>query len=125
MAAEKAVFELAKVLVREPMDAGELAALESMCRAAEEELSTRLREELTAEDVGDRFTLAAATLGLSLYVGAGSGGQAESFTAGSMSLRRRSAGGTAEAAELLRRQAELMLAGSLIDGGFEFRAVRA
>lgn len=124
MELEQEVYEMAGVMLRQPVDGDGERALRGFCQAALDELGGRLRENVTPESIGGGFVRAAATLALSLYISAEAVSPAESFSAGSLSVRRRSSKSAAEAAVSLRRQAELMLTGYLRDSGFEFRAVR-
>lgn len=115
------IFEMAKVLVRSNLSESEESALKEMCAAAFHELSFRLRDDLSVDDIRDQFIRAAATLGLSLFVGVNAD-KAVKFSAGSVNVEKRSGDASARS---LRKQAELMLTGFLKDGGFAFRAVRA
>lgn len=124
MELEREVFELAKGMLGQTPCPEREKSLENMCASAVDELEGRLRENVSMEDMKGSFVRAAATLGLSFYIGAGCLSETESFSAGSVSVKRRSASDTQAAALSLRRQAELMLTGYLTDSGFDFRAVR-
>ena len=124
MELELEVFELAKGMLGQTPGPEREKSLEGMCACAVDELRGRLRESVAIEDMGGSFARAAATLALSFYIGAGCLSEAESFSAGSVSVKRRSASDAQTAAASLRRQAELMLTGYLTDSGFDFRAVR-
>lgn len=124
MELEREVFELAKGMLGQLSGPEGEKSLESMCAAAVDELKGRLRESVSVEDIEGSFVRAAATLALSLYIGAWSLSGVESFSAGSVSVKKKSASDSQAAALSLRRQAELMLMGYLTDSGFNFRAVR-
>ena len=66
---------------------------------------------------------AAGVLAVALFIGL-EYPSADSFSAGSVTLKRRGAEATKNASQSLRNQAELMLTGYLKDGGFCFGAVR-
>lgn len=124
MELEREVFELAKGMLGRPSAPEGDGALEGMCAAAVDELKGRLKEGVSTESLEGSFARAAATLALSLYIEAGSLSGVESFSAGSVHVKRTGASASQTAALSLRRQAELMLMGYLVDGGFDFRAVK-
>ena len=124
MELELEVFDLAKDMLGQSLGPEGERSLEGMCASAIDELKGRLRENISIENMERHFARAAATLALSFYIGAESLSREESFSAGSVSVRRRSAADTQAAVQSLRRQAELMLMGYLRDVGFDFRAVK-
>jgi hypothetical protein len=99
--------------------------LREMCRASQFELLGRLRGEVSPLEIQSQFVRASATLALSLYLGLEAGGELTGLSAGSLHIERQKSADLRTSVESLRRQAELMLAGYLSDGGFSFRAVRA
>lgn len=121
---ESEIFELALSMVGESLEQERENVLESMCAAAEQELMSRLKTGVLPEDAGESFIRAAAALGVSMYILTQCAAPVESFSAGSLSVKRRSGEGAQAAAFVLRRQAEMMLAGFIKDSGFDFRAVR-
>lgn len=116
---EEEIFVLAKTLGR--VEAGELAALRTLCAAAGQEAAAWLKENLSPEDCGGLFPLAAAWLALAGLT-AGREDGVERFAAGDVSVQTR-AGGDAARREGLRRQARQVLAPFLRDSGFVFRGV--
>ncbi|MEF9971339.1 MAG: hypothetical protein RSF77_02885 [Oscillospiraceae bacterium] len=118
------IFTKAKALMREELPAGTEGILREMCAAARDELSFRLKAGIGIADIHDSFVRAAGTLALSLYMGL-EPEVFESFSAGSISVKRQNRVSSGASVLALRRQAELMLMGYLEDQGFDFRAVRA
>ena len=80
---------------------GQQAALEALCRAAETEMTGRLRDGVTPEDCGPAFVLGCAWLALSGLAGGQCGG-VSSFTAGSVTIREEESGQGRERAAALR-----------------------
>ncbi len=117
------ILALAATLSHPAEEQRELLRL--LCTAAERELEGRLKEGCTAEDCGESFLCAAALLAAADFRSmASAGGDAMSFTAGSVSV---STGGSSEQEKqtsLLRRQAKRLLASWLKDDGFAFRGVK-
>lgn len=115
------IFELAQGMARTgPEDE---AALRTLCQAAEEELTGRLRPGVTAGDCGERFPLAAALLALSGLAAAGAAGGVRRFSAGDVTVEEQGTDAAARAAAL-RLQAERVMAAWLKDDGFVFPGVR-
>lgn len=96
--------------------------LEALASAAEADLEGRLGPGRTAEDCGDAFPCAAALLAAAGLLACRGGGEAERFTVGEVSVA--TAGGSGGAAEILRRQAERMMAPYWRDDGFAFMEAR-
>lgn len=90
-----------------------------LCGLAEQELTRRLKKGLTAESCGTAFRVAGAWLALSGYAAGDGGGL---LKAGDLTLDEGMT--AAQRAELLRRQAELLLAPFIKDEGFAFLGVR-
>ena len=104
------------------VDGGQEEALELLCRAAQTELAGRLQDGGRPEDCREAFALACAWLALA-GLAAGTGGAAESFTAGDLSIRTRSGADADQRAAALRLQAETVLGPYLKDRGFAFQGV--
>lgn len=121
---DKDIFEKAKIVYREGLTSENESALYEMCCAARAELERRLRDGTEVAAIYDEFVRAAGVLAVSLFVGLDCAG-AESFTAGSVTLKRGGSSSAKKAAASLRSQAELMLAGYLRDDAFRFGTVRA
>jgi hypothetical protein len=109
----------AEALLGGGADAEKRTALGAVCPSALAQLTARLLDGMTPEDVGDVFVTACAMLALSMCAESGSG-DISSFSAGSVSVTKRR-GGTAAA---MRCQAEELLRGYISDGGFAFTGVR-
>ena len=124
MDTDKDILEKAKTVYRETLSAAEESALYEMCLAAHAELERRLKDGVSVESIYDEFVRAAGVLAAAMFVSLDCTG-ADSFTAGSVTLKRGGASSAKRAAASLRSQAELMLAGYLRDGAFCFGAVRA
>ena len=124
MDTDKDILAKAKSVYRETLSTAEESALYEMGLAAHAELERRLRDGVTVESIYDEFVRAAGVLAASMFVSLDCAG-ADSFTAGSVTLKRGGASSARKAAASLRSQAELMLAGYLRDGAFCFGAVRA
>lgn len=101
----------------------EVPVLEALVSAAEAELAGRLGSETSPEDCGDAFLCAAALLAAAGLLACRTGGDVEQFTVGEISLRSGS-GGSGGGAEILRRQAERLMAPYWTDDGFAFLEVR-
>lgn len=110
------VVKLAGVLGKRGEDEEELRVL---CGAAVEELKGLLREDVTPEDCGEVFPLAAAWMALGAAEISGDG--VESFTAGEVSIRKKDG---LERRAALRLQAMEVMKPWLRDTGFVFRGVR-
>ncbi len=123
METDKVVFEKAKTVYREELTGTDESALFEMCLAARAELERRLNDGVDMTAIYDTFVRAAGVLAVSMFVALDCAG-AESFTAGSVTLKRGGSYGAKKAAASLRAQAELMLAGYLRDGAFCFGTVR-
>lgn len=120
----QAILVKAKAALGGEQSEGASALLGEMCEAAHFELGSRLREGVSVSDIYEQYIKAAGILAVSMFVGLRPS-EAESFTAGSVSMRLQSAREVCERARLLRTQAELMLAGYLKEQGFRFEAVRS
>ena len=88
--------------------------------AAEEELLFRLKKDVDVKSIEQLFIAAAAMLAASMYAGA-AGQEVKAYTAGEVSVEY--SGSAAADSEALRKRAELILAGYITDGGFEFMGV--
>ena len=94
--------------------------LRLLCAAACEVLDGLLRDGITPEDCGGRYPLAAAWMAADWVRDCGGGAEITALTAGDMSVRRESGGGSGK---LSGRAMELM-APYIRDTGFVFRGVR-
>lgn len=119
---DKDIFEKAKIVYREELTGDDESTLYEMCRAARAEFEKRLRDGVDMTAIYDEFVRAAGVLAVSMFVALDCAG-AESFTAGSVTLKRGGSYGAKKAASSLRSQAELMLAGYLRDSAFCFGTV--
>lgn len=100
--------------------------LKSLCRAAEQALTARLRAGVQVDDCYDSFVCAAALLAVSFVPGPSqTGRQVRSFTVGEVSVTAAAAEDTGASA-CLRTQAELLMAPYCVaaEGGFAFTGVR-
>ncbi len=121
-----ALQETVLTLARELSGAGEAeeALLELLCQAAEQRWNKRLRPGVTAEDCGEVFPCAAAFTAAADLAAARGGDGVSGFTAGSVSVRIRSAAESCALAESLRRTAERLMAPFAAPEDFCFRGVR-
>ncbi len=121
-----ALQETVLTLARELSGAGEAeeALLELLCQAAEQRWNKRLRPGVTAEDCGKAFPCAAAFTAAADLAAARGGDGVSGFTAGSVSVRIRSAAESCALAESLRRTAERLMAPFAAPEDFCFRGVR-
>lgn len=116
------IFEKAKSLLGDA-DANEVVLMEA-AQAANAELSARLKDGISPEEIRELFISAAGVLTLSAYSQLGDASDISSFKAGDISVSRRGAGAVRSSAQALRQQAENMLFGYIEDRSFGFRAVR-
>jgi hypothetical protein len=100
--------------------AEESDTLRLLCESAVEELTGMLREDVTGEDCGGAFRLAAAWMALA-ELGLTQDDGVESFTAGEVSIKK--GDGQARRAAL-RLQARQVMRPYLKDEGFVFRGVK-
>lgn len=121
-----ALQETVLTLARELSGAGEAeeALLELLCQAAEQRWNKRLRPGVTAENCGEVFPCAAAFTAAADLAAARGGDGVSGFTAGSVSVRIRSAAESCALAESLRRTAERLMAPFAAPEDFCFRGVR-
>ena len=113
------ILSYAARLAGEQADQTLLAAL---CAAAESELRARLREGVSAEELGATFQIAAGVLAVSMYCAMEHPERVRDFKAGSVSVHY---GGAESTPESLRTAAEALLSAYLTDRGFDFRGVGA
>lgn len=123
MAISDEAFTKARLLVKEELSSEEETVLAELCAMACDELKGRLKEKVSISEIHDSFIRSAATLALAMFLETETR-QVQSFSAGSLRISRRDTGQARPSADLLRRQAELMLLGFLEDRGFGFKAVR-
>lgn len=100
------------------------AALGPLSAAAGTELENRLRADVSAETLGERFDTAASLLALSLFVQTNGADGAGSVKAGRVTVSGASGTQRTFSAAALRREAETLLSDCLTDREFSFRGVR-
>lgn len=123
MALTDEIYQMAAVLA--PGQADE-TVLKSLCRAAEQAVTARLRPSVTAQDCRDSFVYAAALIAVS-YLPSGVQGtqQVRSFSVGDVSVTAADTAAVSGASACLRTQAELLMAPYCTSsGGFAFLGVR-
>ena len=101
----------------------EMPLLTALCTAAVDEVTRRLRPDVSVEDCGDTFLCAATMIAAAGMMSCRSGGDVEQFSAGDVSLRTGSGDGCAAAASLRRHAAEMMEP-YWEDDGFAFAGVK-
>ena len=107
-------------LLAGPLESEQTEMLTALCSAATASLTARLKEGLQPEDCKADFIAAASLFALAALNGVKAAGGVEQFTAGDLTVRR--ASGSDAASNVLRNQAELMIAPYLQDR-FSFRGV--
>ena len=122
MAFEQEIFDKALMFVRMELSESQKSLLREMCLCADDELTNRLKNDVSKELIKDQYIRAAGALAASLLL-EGEGDKPEAVSAGHISIRRGKS--SKSAADILRRQAELMLTGYIGDDGFAFRTVRS
>lgn len=95
--------------------------LGTLCGAAQQELTGMLRDGVKPEDCPEVFALAGAWLALAGLEVSRSAGQAQSFSAGDVTVH---SGNSGEKARQLREQAKRLMAGWTGDNSFLFYGVR-
>ncbi|MBQ3405393.1 MAG: hypothetical protein IJG63_08275 [Oscillospiraceae bacterium] len=120
MAIADEVYEIAASLTGS--DSEHLADL---CSAALAELTGRLRAGVSQEDCREALVQAAALLTMSMHSAAAMGADGvESYSAGDVSVKRKSSAELSAYARGLREQAEMIMAPYTDDRGFAFKGVR-
>lgn len=114
------IYEMAAQAVS-PSEA-EQSQLDTLCTAAEAELTGQLRDGITAEVCGSIFIFAAALIAASEMMLLRSVNEVEQFTAGEVSIR--SGQDKAAAAASLRQQAKALMAPFSDDSSFAFMGVQ-
>ena len=105
------------------VDDSQQAALEALCRAAETEMTGRLRDGVSPEDCGPAFLLAVALTAVEELEGAaGDDRSVTSFTAGDLTIHRETGGGRSAGSR--GQLAQELLSPWLGETGFCFRGVR-
>ena len=96
-----------------------------LCQAAEQRLERRLQPGIVPEDCGAAFPCAAALLAAAdLYVSRSGGNAVESFTAGMVTIREKSAEKIGAAVQELRQTAVRIMEPYTGDTTFSFLGVR-
>ena len=111
------ILDFAKRLAGDNADE---TVLEAMCAAAADEMEARLKEGISASELGKKFITASGVLALSMYCALGNSGGLKSFKAGNLAVEY---GDGDMNAEKLRAIAEKMLSEALADRGFAFLGV--
>ncbi len=109
------IVELVRAMSTEVWDE---KLLEQVCQMAMEQLERELRPGVTAADCGGAFPVAAAWMALAALEECGQNAGVESFSAGGLSIRTRSGGGS------LRQQARQLMAPYCRLRDFAFQGVR-
>ena len=98
--------------------------LAALCTAAIDEATRRLRPGVSVEECGDAFLCAAAMIAAAGLRSCRSGGSAEQFSAGDVSLRTSGNDDGCMAAASMRRRAAEMMESYWVDDGFVFAGVK-
>ena len=101
----------------------EQTLLDTLCTAAEAELTVHLRDDVTPASCGVIFVFSAALIAASELMLLRSVNSVEQFTAGEVSIRS-GQGKAAELAASLRQQAKSLMAPYSNDGQFVFMGVQ-
>ncbi len=102
----------------------EEAILQMLCAAWIQEWENRLREDVTADDCQEALICAAALCAAAGLIAGRSGDPVSGFTAGAVSVSRRSGAEVSAAANVLTEQAERLMAPWTGTADFSFRGVR-
>lgn len=116
----KRIYEMAAQAISP--SAAEQATLDTLCTAAEAELTMGLRDGVTPESCGSIYVFAAALMAAADLQLLRCADGAQQFTVGDVSIRKNQNGSVAAAA--LRRQALAVMAPFRNDSGFAFREVQ-
>lgn len=100
------------------LDEQQRSVLERLCAAADSDMALRLREDVTPEDCYDSYVCACAWMALSGLGSVRDGAGVESFTAGTLTVRK-----STGASNCLAMQAEVLMAPYVQSSGFRFRRV--
>ena len=103
----------------------QVTIVRTVCEAAESELLKRIKQGVSIETIKPLFISAAGILALSMYMQLDGVEEITAFSAGNLSISKRTQEQISASAHALRKQAEAMLASYLIDNGFDFRGVQA
>lgn len=114
------IMELARTLGNPTQQ--EEGLLATLCQAAAAELTSCLRDGVTPEQCAENFAVAGAWLALSGLEISRGGAQAQSFTAGDVTVH---AGNTQDKAAMLRKQAMTLMGGWIKDCKFLFYGVKS
>lgn len=118
---EERILELARTVLGEQSDE---TLLKALCAVAAERWRLRLRPEVTETDCGDAFCCAAAYTAAADLAVSRSGEGVESFTAGQVSIRMRTAAEYAGAGLALRQAAERLMAPYVEPEDISFKGVQ-
>ena len=118
---EEQILRLAENLTG--AEGAELEVLATLCAVEDTLWCDRLRPDLTPEDCGEAFLCAVAFCAAADFYAIQSVEDVESFTAGEISIKRRS-GDNGGKATAMRQTAERLMAPYAAAGGFAFKGVR-
>ncbi len=99
-------------------------ALRSLCQVVLDGLLARLKPGIRAEDCSSALILGAAWTALGQFCMGECSEAVESFTAGSLTIRRSESMSPSQRCDALTAQAEKLMAPYLSDLGFSFMGVR-
>lgn len=102
----------------------QVAVVRTVCEAAGSELLARIKQGVSLEKIQPLFVSAAGILALSMYIQLDGSDEITTFSAGNLSISKRTHNQISASAHTLRKQAETMLAAYLVDNGFDFRGVQ-
>lgn len=102
----------------------QIAMVRTVCETAGSELLARMKQGISLEAIHPLFISAAGVLALSMYIQLNNSDEIATFSAGNLSVSKRTHDQISASAHTLRKQAETMLAAYLVDNGFDFRGVQ-
>ncbi|MGI6014576.1 MAG: hypothetical protein ACOX7K_09955 [Oscillospiraceae bacterium] len=103
----------------------QVTIVRTVCEAAGSELLARMKQGVDLKTIKPMFISAAGILALSMYIQLENADEIATFSAGNLSVSKRTHNQVSASAHTLRKQAETMLAAYLVDNGFDFRGVQA
>ena len=118
------ILTMAKSVLGSELSAVSEELLLQMCESAHFEFFSRLREDVSVEEIHDQYVRAAGIMAVSFFLGLEPACLA-SYTAGNVTVRHKSEKEKQESIHSLRAQAEMLLLGYLKEREFCFRGVRA
>ena len=118
------IYDCVESMLGQRVAEQQVPVVRSVCEMAGNELLQRLREGISAQAIQPLFVSAAGILALSMYIQLNGSDETSVFSAGNLSVSRRTPEQVNASAYTLRRQAESMLSAYLVDNGFDFRGVQ-